>query len=198
MNDLDLAVLRRASTNGFHSVRMCLDANESITLTVISPTRKTTISSVIHVEKHAVNCSFSFSEKELKNGGKVELTSHTFNCETITDIVQILDKFRTHLQAAHIDVDSVKAQVEFKDALEAVSKRVDDIGTTLTGVSKAFQQAVGRTQTPMPAPPDAPLWGAHQPPAPPAPVRGSEPNWPTAKKEDDLPFNTDLDEEDKT
>lgn len=202
MNDLDLAVLKRAATNGFHSVRMCLDANESITLTVISPTRKTTISSVIHVEKHAVNCSFSFSEKELKNGGKVELTSHTFNCETITDIVQILDKFRTHLQAAHIDVDSVKAQVEYKDALEAVSKRVDDIGTTLTGVSKAFQQAVGRAPQaptpPMPAPPDAPLWGAHQPPAPPAPVRGSEPNWPTAKKEDDLPFNTDLDEEDKT
>lgn len=181
MNDLDLAVLRRASTNGFHSVRMCLDANESITLTVISPTRKTTISSVIHVEKHAVNCSFSFSEKELKNGGKVELTSHTFNCETITDIVQILDKFRTHLQAAHIDVDSVKAQVEFKDSLEAVSKKIDGVGTILTSVSKDMQQVVGRTQTP-----------------PPAPVRGSAPNWPTAKKEDDLPFNTDLDEEDKT
>ena len=179
MNELDLAVLRRASTNGFHSVRMCLDANESITLTVISPTRKTTISSVIHVEKHAVNCSFSFSEKELKNGGKVELTSHTFNCETITDIVQILDKFRTHLQAAHIDVDSVKAQVEFKNAIEAVSKRVDDIGTTLTGGSKAVQQIAGRTQTPKPAPPDAPLWGG----APKAP----------AKKEDDLPLNTDLD-----
>ena len=148
MNELDLAVLRRASTNGYHSVRMCLDANESITLTVISPTLKTTMSSVIRVEKHAVNCSFSFSEKELKNGGKVELTAHTFNCETITDIVQILDKFRTHLQAAHIDVDSVKAQVEFKDAIESVTKRIDDIGTTLTGGSKAFQQVGGRGTAP--------------------------------------------------
>lgn len=198
MNELDLAVLRRASTNGLHSVRMRCDANESITLTVVSTTPTTTMSIDIRVEKHAVNCSFSFSEKELKNGGKVELTAHTFNCETITDIVQILDKFRTHLQAAHIDVDSVKAQVEFKNAIEAVSKRVDDIGTTLTGGSKAFQQIVGRTQTPMPAPPDAPLWGAPPPPPTPAPVRGSEPNWPTAKKEDDLPFNTDLYEEDKT
>lgn len=206
MNELDLAVLRRASTNGFHSVRMCLDANESITLTVISPTLKTTLTSVIRVEKHAVNCSFSFSEKELKNGGKVELTSHTFNCETITDIVQILDKFRTHLQAAHINADSVKAHVVSKDAIASASKIIDDIGTTRTGGAKALRQVLGRAKAPdweAPSPP-AYVWDAPQPVPKGMNVDSIESRFPEtipgefpAKKEDDLPFNTDLDGEDK-
>jgi len=186
MNDLDLAVLHRASTHGLHSVSMLLDANDAITVTVNSPTPKTTIKSVIRIEGNAAECSFSFFEKELKHGGKIELTSHIIHCETLTDVIQILDKFRHHLRAAYIDPDALKMHLfDKKDKLAVTSGKITNLGSAEIGDS--YVQLLGRSATPaqMSSPP------------PPPPVRGSEPNCPTAKKEDDLPFNTDLDEEDK-
>lgn len=202
MNELDLAVLKHASTNGFHSVSMLRDANDAITVTVASLTTTTTMRSIIRIERDVASCSFSFSEKAVNNGGKSELTSHIIYCETLTDVIQILDKFRTHLRAAYIDTDALKMHlVSKKDKVEIISGKISGKGVP-PDFSDVCVQVVGRTQTPnhtpMPAQPDAPLCGAPQAPTPPAPVRDSETNCPTAKKEDDLTFNTDLDEEDKT
>lgn len=188
MNDLDLAVLHRASTHGLHSVSMLLDANDAITVTVNSPTPKTTIKSVIRIEGNAAECSFSFFEKELKHGGKIELTSHIIHCETLTDVIQILDKFRHHLRAAYIDPDALKMHLfDKKDKLEVTSGKITNQGSSAAELSDVYVKVAVSSQTP----------ATMSSPPPPPPVRGSEPNCHTAKKEDDLPFNTDLYEEDK-
>lgn len=211
MNELDLAILNRASTSGLQAVSMLLDANDVITVTVYSPTPTTTMKSIIRIGSNAAECSFSFSEKELKHGGKMELTSHIIHCETLTDVIQILDKFRNHLRAAYIDPDALKMHlVSKKDKVEIISGEITNLGSAEIG--DIHVQVVGRSQAPKPAPPEAPLWGAKQPVPKgmnldsiksrfpetiPGEFPAAEEMLAPAKKEDDLPFNTDLDEEDK-
>ena len=213
MNELDLAVLHRASTHGLHSVSMLLDANDAITVTVTSPTPKTTMKSIIRIENNAPECSFSFSEKELKHGGKIELTSHIIHCETLTDVIQILDKFSHHLRAAYIDPDALKMHlVAKKDKIAVTSGKISGMGSAEIGDIRV--QLVGRSTTPAPVPPSPPayVWDAPQPVPKgmnldsiksrfpetiPGEFPAAEEMLAPAKKEDDLPFNTDLDEEDK-
>lgn len=178
MNELDLAVLKHASSHGFHSVKHVLDANDAITLTITSPAQKTTMTSVIRVDKEVEGCRFSFSEEELVGGDKVYRTSHTFYCETLTDVIQIIDKFRQQLRAAYIDPDAIKQHIV---AAKTRLGRLDE------AVANNLQAPVWRD-----------LSAPTPPPAPPAHVWDSVPKWPTAKKEGEPPFNTDLDEEDKT
>lgn len=169
MNELDLAVLKHASSNGLHSVSMLLDANDAITVTVTSPTPKTTMKSVIRIEGNVAECSFSFSEKELKHGGKVELTSHVIHCETLTDVIQILDKFRHHLRAAYIDPDAIKQHIVAKKDKPAVTySKITDLVSTAVELSDVSVQVGGRGE--------APDWDDPQPV---------------------MPQKTDLDEEDK-
>lgn len=199
MNELDLAVLARASSHGLHSVSMLLDANDAITVTVTSPTPNTTMKSIIRIEDNAADCSFSFSEKELKHGGKIELTSHIIHCETLIDVIQILDKFRTHLQAAHIDPDALKMHlVDKKDKFAVTSGKITNLGSAEIG--DIHVQLVGRSKSPDTNSVSTPAEELKQKKAPSAldrltaTVKRSSDNFST---KDDLPFNTDLDEEDK-
>ena len=199
MNDLDLAVLTRASSHGQHSVSMLLDANDVITVTVYSPTPTTTMKSIIRIGSNAAECSFSFSEKELKHGGKVELTAHVIHCETMTDVNQILDKFRHHLRASYIDPDAIKMHlVDKKDKFAVTSGKITNLGSAAIG--DIHVQVVGRSKSPDTNSVSTPAEELKQQKAPSAldrltaTVKRSSDNFST---KDDLPFNTDLDEEDK-
>lgn len=201
MNELDLAVLARASSHGLHSVSMLLDANDAITVTVTSPTPNTTMKSIIRIEDNAADCSFSFSEKELKYGGKIELTSHIIHCETLTDVIQILDKFSHHLRAAYIDPDALKMHLISKKAkFAAVSGKASDLGSTAAEIGDIHVQVVGRSKSPDTNSVSTTAEELKQQKAQSAldrltaTVKRSSDNFST---KDDLPFNTDLDEEDK-
>lgn len=201
MNELDLAVLKRASSHGQHSVSMLLDANDVITVTVTSPTPKTTMKSIIRIENNAAECSFSFSEKELKHGGKIELTSHVIHCETLTDVNQILDKFSHHLRAAYIDPAALKMHLTYKkDKVEIISGKITDLGSSAAEIGDIHVQVVGRSKSPDTNSVSTPAEELKQQKAQSAldrltaTVKRSSDNFST---KDDLPFNTDLDEEDK-